>query len=96
MAIAGDDMGAPRFLRLLERWPTAQALAAASREDLIGFARAQRTGYVERFADGVQRALAVEQFTAPDHLVRAKADTIRLLSAQDCSSRRSGGRGNAG
>jgi transposase len=82
LSIAGEDMGAPRFLRLLERWPSAQALAAVSREDLIGFARAQRTGYVEQFADRVQQALAVEQFTAPDHLVRAKVDTIRLLAAQ--------------
>lgn len=82
LIIAGEDLGAPRFLRLLERWPTAQALAAVSREELIGFARAQRTGYVERFADRVQQALAAEQFTAPDHLVRAKVDTIRLLAAQ--------------
>src|SRR3990170_1864551 len=28
LAIAGDDLGAPSFLRLLERWPTADALRA--------------------------------------------------------------------
>jgi hypothetical protein len=30
----------------------------------------------------VQAALARDQFTAPAHLVRAKADTIRLIAAQ--------------
>jgi transposase len=51
LAIAGEDLGAPRVLRLLQRWPTAQALAAVSREEIIAFARAQRTGYLARFAD---------------------------------------------
>jgi transposase len=82
LEIAGDDLGAPRVLRLLQRWPTAQALAATSREELIGFARAQRTGYLQRFADRVQAALDRDQFAAPAHLVRAKADTIRLTAAQ--------------
>jgi len=82
LSIAGEDMGAPRFLRMLQRWSTAESLGAATREELIGFARAQRTGYVERFADRVQQVMAVEQFTAPDHLVRAKVDTIQLLVAQ--------------
>jgi hypothetical protein len=63
-------------------WPTAQALAAVSREQLIQFARAQRTGYLQRFADTVQAALARDQFAAPPHLVRAKADTIRLTAAK--------------
>lgn len=82
LEIAGEDLGAPRVLRLLHRWPTAQALAAVSREQLIQFARAQRTGYLQRFADTVQAALARDQFAAPPHLVRAKADTIRLTAAQ--------------
>ena len=82
LAIAGDDLGAPRMLRLLQRWPTAQALAATSREDIIAFARAQRTGYLQRFADRVQAALGSDQFVAPAHLVRAKTDTIRLAAAQ--------------
>jgi transposase len=82
LGIAGEDLGAPRVLRLLQRWPTAQALAAVSREEIIAFARAQRTGYLTRFADRVQAAQASEQFVAPAHLVRAKADTIRLTAAQ--------------
>ena len=82
MTIAGDDMGAPTFLRLLERWPTAKALAAASRDDITAFARASKHGWPERFADRVQTALAVNNFTARDWLVRAKADTIRLLARQ--------------
>lgn len=47
--IAGDDMGAPTFLRLLERWPTANTLAEASRGDLIAFARAGKHGWPDRF-----------------------------------------------
>jgi transposase len=82
LTIAGEDLGAPRILRLLERWPTAEALAAASREDIISFARAQRTGYLQRFADLVARALAEDHFIAPAHLAQAKADTIRLLARQ--------------
>jgi hypothetical protein len=82
LAIAGEDLGATRILRLLERWPTAQALAAASREEIIEFGRAQRTGYLRRFADRIQAALAEDQFTAPEHLVRAKVDTIRLTARQ--------------
>lgn len=82
LTIAGEDLGAPRMLRLLERWPSAEALAAASREDIIGFARGQHSGYLQRFADLVARALAEDHFTAPEHLVRAKAGTIRLLARQ--------------
>jgi hypothetical protein len=82
LAIAGEDLGATRVLRLLERWPTAVALAAATREEIIEFGRAQRTGYLERFADRIQAALAAGQFVAPAHLVRAKADTIRLAARQ--------------
>jgi hypothetical protein len=82
LAIAGEDLGAPRVLRLLQRWPTARALAAVCREEIIAFARAQRTGYLARFADRVQAAVASSQFVAPEHLVRAKADTIRLAAAQ--------------
>ncbi|MGH9112352.1 MAG: IS110 family transposase, partial [Acidimicrobiales bacterium] len=82
LTIAGDDMGAPTFLRMLERWPTANALAAASRDDLIAFARAGRHGWPDRFADQAQAALSADNFVARDWLVRAKTDTIRLLATQ--------------
>lgn len=82
LAIAGDDLGAPTFVRMLERWPTANALAEASRDDLVAFARASRHGWPDRFADQVQAALDREHFVARDWLVRAKADTIRLLAGQ--------------
>ncbi len=82
LAIAGDDMGAPTFLRLLERWPTANALATASRDDLVAFARTGRHGWPDRFADRVEAALNTEQFVAKDWLVRAKADTVRLAATQ--------------
>jgi transposase len=82
LTIAGDDLGATRILRMLERWPTARSLAEATRDELIEFARAQRTGYLQRFADKIQAALADDNFAAPQHLVRAKVDTIRLTARQ--------------
>jgi transposase len=82
LAIAGGDLGAPTILRLLERWPTRDQLAAAPRAELVAFARASRHGWPERLADAVERALAADQFTPRGYLVRAKADTIRLTAAQ--------------
>lgn len=82
LTIAADDMGAPTFLRLLERWPTANALAGVSRDELEAFARACRHGWPDRFADRVQAALTADHFVARDWLVRAKADTIRLAATQ--------------
>jgi len=40
---AGDDLGAPTILKLLERWPT-RDLLAASREELVAFTRTGRHG----------------------------------------------------
>jgi transposase len=82
LAIAGDDLGAPTILKLLERWPTRAQLAAASRQELAAFARAARHGWPDRFADRVAQALAGKHFTPRDYLVRAKADTIRLAATQ--------------
>lgn len=70
-------MGAPNFLRLLERWPSVNALVAASRQDLEAFARACRHDWPDRFAERVESALASDHFVAWDWLVRAKTDTIR-------------------
>jgi transposase len=82
LGLAGDDLGAPTILNLLQRWPTATALAAASRDELVAFARAAHHGWPERFAGQVQATLAGDHFTARDYLVRAKADTIRLTATQ--------------
>jgi len=67
---AGDDLGRPTFLRLLERGPTE------------AFARAAKHGWPDRFADEVNQALATDDFVPRDYLVRAKADTIRLAATQ--------------
>jgi len=80
--IAGPDMGAPTFLRMLQRWPTATALAATSRQELVAFARAAHSGYPERFADRVGQALGREHFTARQTLAQAKVDTIQLMVTQ--------------
>jgi transposase len=82
LVIAGDDLGAPVVLKLLQRWPTADELAAATTEDLTAFARTAKHGWPDRFAARIRDALSAEHFQARDYLVRAKADTIRLACAQ--------------
>lgn len=82
LAIVGDDLGAPTMLRLLEHWPTAAELGAASRDELVAFARSVHYGWPERLAGRVAEALAREEFIARDYLVRAKAATIRLAANQ--------------
>lgn len=83
LVIAGQDLGAPTVLRLLAAWPTMTALAGAGREEIQALARAGHHGWPDRFADRVAQALSsTDVFTAPDHLVRAKADTIALSAAQ--------------
>lgn len=82
ITIAAGDMAAPTFLKLLERWPTHDALAAATRDELDAFARACRHGWPDRFTDKVTAALTNDRFVAKPYLARAKADTIRLAAAQ--------------
>jgi len=52
LEVGGEDLGAPTFLRMLERWPTGNALAGASRAELVAFARSCKHGWPERFAAG--------------------------------------------
>ena len=80
--IADGDLGAPVFLRLLERWPSAQELASAARDEIAAFARAARHGWPDRFADRVVAAVAAQHLTVRPELAHAKAGTIRLTAAQ--------------
>jgi hypothetical protein len=80
--IAAGDLGAPVFLRLLERWPSAGALAAASPDEIEAFARSCRHGWPGRFADRVAEAMAVPRLATRPELARAKAGAIRLAAAQ--------------
>lgn len=82
LVIAGDDLGAPTVLRVLQRFPCTDLLRAAGHQELVDFARAGRHGWPQRFAEGVQTALGAEQFTARDYLVRAKTDIIALAATQ--------------
>jgi transposase len=82
LELAGADLGAPTVLKLLERWPTQPALAAASTGELEAFARGCHHGWPDRFARAVADALAADHLTPRDWLVRAKADTIRLAATQ--------------
>lgn len=70
------------MLRLLQRWPIQHELAAASHDDLGAFARAERHGWPERFAERVSSALAAPALPTRDYLVRAKAAGIRLAAVQ--------------
>jgi hypothetical protein len=80
--IAGGDLGAPVFLSLLERWPSAAELAAASRQDIEDFARSRRHGWPTRFAGQVLQAMAEPRLPVRAELARAKAGSIRLAAAQ--------------
>ncbi len=82
LAIVGDDLCRPTFLRMLERWPTREALAKVSPAELVRFAKECKYGWPERLAERVRAAMALDQFMARDYLVRAKADTIRLAATQ--------------
>jgi transposase len=82
VTIGGHDLGRPTFLRMLERWPSAKALASTDRAELVRFARACRHPWAQRFADEVIAALGADHFVPRDYLVRAKADTIRLTATQ--------------
>ena len=80
--IADGDLGAAVFLKLLARWPSAAALATATREDLQAFARSCRHGWPERFAGRVIDAQAQPRLAVRPELARAKAGTIALAAAQ--------------
>ncbi len=80
--IAGPDLGAAVFLKLLERWPSADALAQASGDELEAFARSARHGWPARFAARVAEAVAAPLLQPRPELARAKAGGIRLAAAQ--------------
>jgi transposase len=82
IGIAGGDLGAAVFLRLLERWPSAEALSGASGQELEDFARSARHGWPARFAGRVQQAMAAPQLPVRPELARAKEGSIRLAAAQ--------------
>jgi len=96
-AIAGEDLGATRILRLLERWPTAAGLAAASREEIIEFGprAAHRLPAALRRPD---RRSARRRPTSPHQSTWPGPRSTRSGSppASCCSSTRSGGPGRNG
>jgi hypothetical protein len=79
--IAGPDMGAPTFLRMLQRWRPDRA-GRHLPPGPGGLRRGAHSGYPDRFADRVQQALGREPFTARPTLAQAKVDTIQLAVAQ--------------
>lgn len=79
---AGDDLGAPTVLGLLDRWPTQEALGEASDAELEAFFRQARHGWPDRAVRKLREALGSSQFIPKPHVVRAKASTIQLGAAQ--------------
>src|SRR6187397_393043 len=49
LVIAGDDLGAPVVLKLLQRWPSAAEMAAAGRDEIEALARTAKHGWPDRF-----------------------------------------------
>jgi hypothetical protein len=80
--IAAGDLGAAVFLKMLERWPSASALAATAREEVEDFARLASHGWPGRFADRVAEAMSKPQLAPQPALARAKEGSIRLAAAQ--------------
>lgn len=80
--IAAGDLGSAVFLKLLQRWPCAEALAQAGWEELEACARTAGHGWPGRFADRVSGAMAVSRLAARPELARAKTGAIRLAAAQ--------------
>jgi len=80
--VADGDLGAPVFLKLLERWPSAEALARAGRDEVEGFARSARHGWPGRFADRVRQAMAAPRLEPRPALARAKEGSIWLAASQ--------------
>jgi Transposase/Transposase IS116/IS110/IS902 family len=80
--VADGDLGAPVFLKLLERWPSASALAGASREEIEALARSARHGWPGRLADRVAEAVTAPRLAPRPALARAKEGSIRLAAAQ--------------
>jgi transposase len=82
LLVAGGDLGAPTMLKLLERWPTEQALSMTSDAELEAFFRACRHGWPDRAVRKVRQVLEASRFTPKPHLVRAKEATIRMACSQ--------------
>jgi hypothetical protein len=80
--IADGDLGGAVFLRMLERWPSADELAAAGRDAIEALARSNRHGWPDRFAERVTAALSTPRLPVRPELARAKAGSIRLATAQ--------------
>lgn len=80
--IADGDLAAAVFLKLIERWSSADQLAAAGRDQIEALARANRHGWPDRFADRVVAALAAPRLPVRGELAHAKAGSIRLAAAQ--------------
>lgn len=79
---AFDELAAPTCLAFLARWSSAAEAAAVDETELEAFFRQQRHGWPARTATRVRTALNAPALTAPPHLARAKAGSIRLAAEQ--------------
>jgi hypothetical protein len=94
--ITDGDLSGAMFLRLLERWPSADAIIAASRDEIVDLGRMAHHGWPERFPDPIAAALARNRLPVRSEPAPAKAGTIQL-TPPGCSLRApDAGRGNGG
>ncbi len=82
LVLAGEDLGAPTFLQVLARYPTAEAVRAATDAELEALFRKTKHGWPVRAVGRLREALGTSQFIPKPYLVRAKADSIRLAATQ--------------
>lgn len=82
LAFAGEDLGAPTFLQVLARFPTAAAVRTATDAEVDALFRRARHGWPDRAVSKLREALATSQFIPKPYLVRAKEATIRLAATQ--------------
>ena len=82
LVFAGEDLGAPTFLQVLARYPTAEGARAATDAELEALFRKTKHGWPVRAVARLREALGTSQFIPKPYLVRAKADSIRLAATQ--------------
>ena len=84
--IAGPDMGAPTFLRMLQRWPTATALAATSCQNPVAFAAAPTAATRTGSLIVSTKRWAASTSPPARHLPRPRSTPSSSRSRSCCSS----------
>jgi len=70
LVLAGDDLGSPVVLKLLQQWPTSEAMTPADRAEVAALAGQAKHGWPDRFAARIAAEIgdAIGQFDTPNAL----------------------------